>query len=67
MMNKTTHESFTREDGEKCRVLVVETDVGGRAEPTVEFFIDKPRELLIADKMDQAWWFASGSGLRYQR
>lgn len=66
-MNKQTHEIFTREDGEKCQVLVVETDVPGRSEPDVQFFIDKPRELLIADKMDQAWWFANDSGLRYQR
>ncbi|MDP9123853.1 MAG: hypothetical protein M3N82_04540 [Pseudomonadota bacterium] len=66
-MNKQTHESFTREDGEKCQVLVIETDVTGRSEPHVQFFIDEPRELLIADKMDQAWWFASDSGLRYQR
>ena len=66
-MNKQTHERFTREDGERCRVLVVETDVLGRSEPEIEFFIDEPRELLIPDKMDQAWWFASDSGLRYQR
>jgi hypothetical protein len=67
MMNKQTHESFTREDGERCRVLVIETDVPGRSEPVVEFFVDEPRELLIPDNMDQAWWFASGSRLRYQR
>ena len=48
-MNKKTHESFTREDGEKCQVLVIETDVPGRQEPDVEFLIDEPRELLIAD------------------
>jgi hypothetical protein len=67
MMNKQTHEIFTQEDGEKCRVLVVETDVRGRSEPKVEFFIDESRERLIPDKMDQAWCFASDSGLRYQR
>ncbi len=66
-MNKQTHESFTREDGEKCQVLVIETDAPGRSEPVIEFFIDEPRELLIADNMDQAWWVASDSGLRYQR
>ena len=66
-MNEETHESFTREDGETCQVLVVETDVVGQSQPDVEFFIDEPRELLIPDKLDQSWWFASDSGLRYQR
>ena len=64
-MTTQTHESFTREDGEKCQVLVTGTDVPGQSEPV--FFIDEPRELLRPDNANQGWFFASNSGLRYQR
>ena len=66
-MNKQTYETFTRDDAEKCRVLVSETAVAGRAEPVREYFIDDPRERLEPDAMNQGWFVASESRLRYQR
>ncbi|MEP6503362.1 MAG: hypothetical protein ABJD97_08540 [Betaproteobacteria bacterium] len=66
-MNEQTHELFTREDGEKCKVLVTEVDVPGRAGSVRDYFLDDPRELLHADNLNQGWYIASESGLRYQR
>ena len=67
-MTAETYETFTREDSTPCRVAVVgaSTTEGGTQSAEV-FFLDEPREQLLPDILNQGWYVAEGSKLRYQR